>query len=280
MGIDAFIDHGFSDRDFLRHFLSSPEFTVATLKKLIPSKKSNQSKEDLVTEIEDALDRKVISAEDILLAYLEHPKPWLSFKLGSHLKEPDLDDAAFILRNFGEEKWYGAISDGKSNKKWYIRIHKVSNPSYIGIGEARTIDLNQNIRWIVAAEVCSEYVSLHWKGFSYTLQEESLRQNQFPYWMHIPKLFNELKELLKGDWEYPNLYERILSDLWNKYLNNEVGGFKYQWQHLRIRAEASGVALNARSSGNSDIDIRGLQALSKQLAINLAIVECASYYEA
>ncbi|WP_019500787.1 hypothetical protein [Pseudanabaena sp. PCC 6802] len=48
--------------------------------------------------------------------------------------------------------------------------------------------------------------------------------------------------------------------------NSELGGFKYQWQHLRIRAEASGVALNARSSGSSDIDVRGLQALSKQLA--------------
>ncbi|WP_019500788.1 hypothetical protein [Pseudanabaena sp. PCC 6802] len=219
MGIDAFIDLGFSDKDFLRHFLSSPEFTTTTLKKIISSKKTNQSKDDLVSEVERALDNKTISANDILLAYLECPKSWLSFKLGSHSKEPDLEDAAFLLSSFGEEKWYGAINAKKSDKKWYVRVHKISSPSYIGIGEARTLDRNRNIRWIIAAEICSNYIALHWKGFSYILQEESdIRQHQFPYWMHIPKFFDELKELLEGNWEDPNLNKLILSDLWHKYL--------------------------------------------------------------
>jgi hypothetical protein len=37
-------------------------------------------------------------------------------------------------------------------------------------------------------------------------------------------------------------------------------------QHLRIRAEADGVALNARSSGVTEVDVRGLQALARKLA--------------
>jgi hypothetical protein len=35
---------------------------------------------------------------------------------------------------------------------------------------------------------------------------------------------------------------------------------------FRIRAEASGVALNAHSAGISEINVKGLQALSRKLA--------------
>lgn len=54
--------------------------------------------------------------------------------------------------------------------------------------------------------------------------------------------------------------------MWNKYLNKSTNDFHYKWQHLRIRAESAGVALNAHSSGISEINVSGLQALSRQLA--------------
>jgi len=268
-GVKAFVDHGFSDRDFLQRFLVSSEFTATTLKKILPSAKSSQGKDSLANDIIDALDNGVITENDVLLAYIEQPKQWLSFQLGKHLEEPKLADSAFLLRNFGEEKWYGPIFNKKRNKKWYIRVHKVPNPSYIGIGETRKLDRSQNIRWIVAAEIADGYISLHWNGFTNSVYEDNeatLKQNQFPYWKYIPRFFDELKELFKGEWEYPILSKLVLSDLWDKYLNKKIEGFKYEWAHLRIRAEASGVALNARSAGISDIDVRGLQALSKQLA--------------
>ena len=268
-GVKAFVDHGFSDGDFLSHFLASPEFTTSRLKKILPSAKSSQGKNGLVNDIIYAMDSGVITENDILLAYIDQPKQWLSFQLGKHLEEPKLAESTFLLRNFGEEKWYGAIFNKERNKKWYIRVHKVPNPSYIGIGEARKLDLSQNIRWIVAAEIADGYISLHWNGFTNSVYEDNdatLKQNQFPYWKYIPQFFDELKELFKGEWEYPILSTLVLSDLWDKYLNKEIRGFKYEWAHLRIRAEASGVALNARSAGSSDIDVRGLQALSKQLA--------------
>ena len=268
-GVKAFVDHGFTDRDFLRHFLASAEFTTSTLKNLVPSAKASQKKEDLPYDIISALDNQLILESDVLLAYLEQPKSWLSFQVGKHSEDPELDDPSFLLRNFGEEKWYGAIFDAERNKKWYIRIQKVPNPSFIGVGAAKTIDRSQSIRWMVAAEIGSGYVSLHWNGFSsssYEDEDETLKQNQFPYWQYIPIFFDELKKLFKAEWDYPNLCKIVLSDLWDKYLGKELKGFKYNWQHLRIRAEASGVALNARSAGNSDVDVRGLQALSKHLA--------------
>lgn len=268
-GVKAFVDHGFSGIEFLRRFLASPEFTTSTLKKIFPSAKTSQGKEGLVNDIISALNDGLISENDVLLAYIEQPKQWLSFQVGKHLEEPKLSDSTLLLRNFGEEKWYGAIFNKDRNKKWYIRVHKVLNPSYIGSGEARRLDLTQNIRWILAAEIGDGHISLHWNGFSssvYEEDDETLKQNQFTYWKYIPQFFDELKELFKGEWEYPNLYKLVLSGLWDKYLNKEVRGFKYDWQHLRIRAEASGVALNARSAGISDIDVRGLQALSKRLA--------------
>ena len=51
--------------------------------------------------------------------------------------------------------------------------------------------------------------------------------------------------------------------MWNQYLQDTNN---YRWQHLRIRAEASGVALNAHSAGISEINVKGLQALSRKLA--------------
>ncbi|NJR19828.1 MAG: hypothetical protein HC785_32005 [Calothrix sp. CSU_2_0] len=50
--------------------------------------------------------------------------------------------------------------------------------------------------------------------------------------------------------------------MWDKYLNQSC----YKWKHLRVRAEASGLAINAHSSGVQEVNVRGLQALSEHLA--------------
>ena len=53
-----------------------------------------------------------------------------------------------------------------------------------------------------------------------------------------------------------------MTQLWDQYLSHN----DYQWRHLRIRAEASGVALNAHSAGVTEINVGGLEALSTELA--------------
>ncbi|WP_319422995.1 hypothetical protein [Pleurocapsa sp. FMAR1] len=58
------------------------------------------------------------------------------------------------------------------------------------------------------------------------------------------------------------IYTLILHDMWDKYIRNS----QYQWHHIRIRAESSGVALNAHSSEVKEINVKGLKALSGKLA--------------
>ena len=56
------------------------------------------------------------------------------------------------------------------------------------------------------------------------------------------------------------------SSNYNLVKYKSINGIAYKWKHLKIRAEASGLAINAQSSGIQEIDVRGLQALSQQLA--------------
>ena len=75
-------------------------------------------------------------------------------------------------------------------------------------------------------------------------------------------LFDELAKHCDRQWKYPNLQKIILHDMWGKYLNQSP----YKWKHLRVRAEASGLVINAHSAGVQQVDVRGLQALSQHIA--------------
>ena len=88
------------------------------------------------------------------------------------------------------------------------------------------------------------------------------RQVQFAFWKYIPTFFDEIIEFCQAKCHTPDLHTLILHDMWNKYISSDL----YQWQHLRIRAESAGVALNAHSSGIKEINVKGLEALSNRLA--------------
>lgn len=64
--------------------------------------------------------------------------------------------------------------------------------------------------------------------------------------------------------EHPALDELLLHKLWDKFLDKP----QYNWSHKRVRAESSGIALNAHSSGSAEVDIddAGLKDLSRTLA--------------
>ena len=266
MSPNAFVDNNFpSGIDFCIQFLSSPEFNKLTLRKLAPSASSKEKKHDLALRVAHALEQSQLTPNQVLLEYVTQPRRWLSLKQGQCEKTPNLQSPAQLLWEFGEQGWYGPIRDSTNLRKWYIHISKI--PDYVprGSGEANQVE-QPYIRWSVIAEVSHNYVALHWENFTFTEITEAHADQavQFPFWrdIHIPKLFDELADYLQGDWVYPNLHRLVLHDMWNKYLDN----FHYRWRHLRIRAEADGVALNARSSGVTEVDVRGLQALAQKLA--------------
>lgn len=268
MSINAFVDYGFpSGKDFCIQFLSSPEFKVATLRKIAPSVPSKEKKENIALYIANSLEKGDVTADEILLAYVKQPRMWLSIKQGQNTHTVNLKPPALLLTEFGEEGWYGPIQETNGLQKWYIRTYKIHD--YVRRRNGETSQLEEyNIRWSVIAEVGHNYVALSWEGFSFTprTDEQTEKSTQFPFWIYVPAFFNQLADYLHGKWEHPNLPRLILHEMWNKYLNKSTDDFRYKWQHLRIRAESAGVALNAHSSGISEIDVSGLQALSRQLA--------------
>ena len=201
-----------------------------------------------------------------MLAYVKQPKVWLSLKQKQIMIEtPRLQEPLQLLKKFGENGWYGPIRDINGSKIWYIHIYKI--PDVISRGVAQTTQIDErNIRWSVIAEINTNYLALSWNNFSYidsaNLDENHDNRSQFPFWKYIPALFDELANHCKSPWTDINLHELVLTQLWDGYLSHN----DYQWRHLRIRAEASGVALNAHSAGITEINVGGLEALSTQLA--------------
>ena len=265
MSIKAFVDNGYPEgSEFLTQFLSSPDFSDNTLKKL--SSLSNRfNKRQKALEIIDLLDKGELSKEEIMLAYVKQPKVWLSLKQKQIMIEtPRLQEPLQLLKKFGENGWYGPIRDINGSKIWYIHIYKI--PDVISRGVAQTTQIDErNIRWSVIAEINTNYLALSWNNFSYidsaNLDENHDNRSQFPFWKYIPALFDELANHCKSPWTDINLHELVLTQLWDGYLSHN----DYQWRHLRIRAEASGVALNAHSAGITEINVGGLEALSTQL---------------
>jgi hypothetical protein len=281
-GIEAFVDKGFPEGEiFCAQFLYSSEFNLGTLKGLVNHGKSRK-KTDLATSIAKSLETQEIGKRDVLLAFIRQPRKWLSFKLGVCTHYPVHQSAEILLTEFGEEGWYGPIRDLEDDSRtWYIRTQEV--PFYEqGISQAERAlpggipgEINSvatyKIRWTVIAEIGSNYIALSWNGFRHNeLRTSSVDPTveslmQFPYWKYIPNFFDELSQSCKTFWKHPVLHKLVLKDLWDKYLNNP----QYIWRHLRIRADNQGVALNVHSTGatdNEERQMRGLQALSKELA--------------
>ncbi|WP_339379136.1 hypothetical protein [aff. Roholtiella sp. LEGE 12411] len=248
-------------------FLSSNEFTLETLR-LISSGTGRFKKAELAVHIANALEKGKLTSDEILLAYVKQPRTWLSLKLGTCACTSNLNYSASLLQEFGQDGWYGPIHEpNQPKKKWYIRTYRIVDYVRRGSGTASQLD-ERYIRWSVIAEVDKDYLALSWDGFTYssTADEHIEQRTQFPFWNHIPGFFNELANHCQAQWTHPNLHQLVLHDMWDKYLNKSINDVRYKWKHLRIRAEASGLFINAHSSGIQEIDVRGLQALSQKLA--------------
>lgn len=278
--IEAFIDRGFPDTEtFCTQFLYSSEFSLSTLKDLVRSGKSRQ-KYDLAVNLSNAIETNAIDSNQVLLAFVQQPRKWLSLKLGHYTKLPILKSAITLFTEFGDEGWYGPIEDTITSRKWYIRSYRIpyyeqtyqtEGVSEFEIAERTKSVATYQIRWTVIAEIGETYAALSWNGFQHNeltsdlFDPEIKSLMQFPYWLHVPKFFKEFEHECEATWKHPILHQLVLGDLWDKYLSNT----QYIWRHLRIRADNRGVELNAHSTGafeQEHIQMRGLQALSRHLA--------------
>jgi hypothetical protein len=166
MSIKAFVDNGYPEgREYCIEFLSSPEFKKETLLKLMSLPLNNRAvKRDLALEINTRLENNQISYGDILLAYVQQSRTWLSIKIGQHTQNPSLMQPEQLFTQFGEQGWYGPIQDPDSSRKWYIRTYRIIGRIIRDTGEASQID-EYSIRWSVIAEIDKGYVALSWDNF-------------------------------------------------------------------------------------------------------------------
>lgn len=266
---DAFLDVGYLEGyPFFQKFLSSPEFTVDFLKSFNVSRKNNlKTKEGYAINIAEATESGEIDFNDLLIKYVKKPRVWLSLMQGSSSETPQLKDPLSLFCTFGESGWYGPIREATSSKVWYIytcRIEHYIPREYVDKeGNTKTFDIAY-IRWPVIAEVGEKYVGLSWDGFSNTSEEKKDSRSQFPFWLHIQGVFKDLETILGAKWEHPALDDLLLYKLWDKFLDKP----QYRWSHKRVRAKSSGIALNAHSGEDEEVDIddSGLKALSRTLA--------------
>lgn len=244
---------GEAGRDFCRKFLESSDFNHQTLLDIM--RLHSQSGGGLKSETAKAVAKYVeagsISPTSVMLAYVEQPRMWLSFKMGTAKRFPKLNKVDDLLIKVGEESWYGPIKS--SGSTWYVRIFLLP--------DGNSANNDSVIRWPVFARVTSSYLALSWKGFTFK-EEIAKPQSQFQFWKYVPSVFSEIEKFLGGQWEFPDLYWLIIEDMWKKYVDSS----SFTWRHDRIRAESSGIALNAHASKIREINISGLEGFTDKAA--------------
>ena len=268
-----FIDQGFGKGDtFTRAFLRSDEFLGHTLKSLAPptskrkrgSRRPKADKDSYASGVADAFADGRLDASDLLVAYSGQPRTWLTFLTGSHSKRPRMPSADLLLAEMGDEEWHGPLTlgSGYDRRQWFFRPFQVDHfaPERVGgplvrLGKAR---------WLVVAEVGVDYAALHWDGYSRYPELGAKNQRYFEFWKeeYLPTAVNELGKALGASWTFAPLSPLVLDHLWATYVDDD----DYAWEHLCVRADAQGVAVNARSARRRGMSKRGLKAFTSALS--------------
>lgn len=253
-----FIDRGYSDpHTFCIQFLQSPEFKLETLMKFIdyhPNKSSAAT--DVARKVRDnSIDKKLL-----MLEYAKQTRQWFALKTGEFPDPFEAEDPEKLLTEFGDENWYGPIENDEDDSKFYFRNHSFNDYRAID-GKVEVA----RIRWVVVANVAESHLTFHWNGFTTNSSDNTDSRSQFQFWNYIPDEIGELEDALDVEYDYPDFHQLILEEIWDNYISNP----EYTWNHLAVRAEASGVALNARSAGVQQLNVTGLLGLANKLAISV-----------
>ena len=268
--IDAFkiVDNN-SPKEFAQSWLASPDFTLTMLQEIgshlsIPM----NSKRPQIIEKISLLSDKIGVQNLIIKSLILRSRKWVTFKRSDIIvNSKDLQDANNLVQNTGESQWYGSIQlEEDPQAKWYIR------PVFIDhqfLQDGHSEPTKCKVRWLVFARIHEKFVSLHWNGFSHNEDEPELSNNQhnsqLAYWKYIPELFSEFQRKTGSVLRDIDLHDLILNKLWDTYRRNKL----YKWTDRKVRAEANGVFLNARSGGLLELTIdnkeKGLGSLSTSI---------------
>ena len=284
MPIEAFVMRYQEGEVFTEQFLSSPDFHVEALKQIVEDLRGHATgkpRSELVTyilrELRNPEKRDV--ANKIMKRLVCRKKDWMSVKVGTVTHIPMCEPIQRLVMSEGQEQWYGPTENpDDGGAYWYIRPVFVNHWEY-----NETLEKMQllPVRWLCFARVTEESISLHWRGFSYaesknpsSEEKNSARNSQFPFWSYVPTLFDEIENLSKAKVSFIPLHKLVLHQMWQHYMD-ESG---YRWTHRRIRAESSGVSLNAHAGGVYDINADGILHLATTVR-NAVQIELRSKYK-
>lgn len=194
-------------------------------------------------------------------------KDAISIKTGTVRRFTTAADPGELVTSDGREVWYGPVTcpGDTDDVAWYVRRKFVE---YWDVTEADSTPRRFQARWLCFARVTTEAISLHWRGFTYPSSPDAVqntqRNAQFAYWFYVPEFFDELEELLHARVEYVNLHNLMIHYLWDRYLEDS----NYTWKHIRIRAESSGVSLNAHAgASDNELNVGGILYLARTVRI-------------
>jgi hypothetical protein len=266
MGIDAFVlRYQLEGQQFADEFLASKDFDIETLKTIARdlNTPANQGRNRLVDLISLRASQDEFARRKVIEHLSGRKKGWLSLKAGRVTRFPNCSDPQELVIREGKEEWYGPVTctSDVAEARWYIRPVLIEHWEKL---ESDDRPRKVQIRWLCFARVVSRVISLHWRGFSYAQNpDEATHSNsQFPYWEHIPQLFEEIEELTRAKVSHINLHNLVLYELWDEYRGNPV---VYKWLDRRIRAESSGVSLSAHAGAVHDIDTGGIRHLASTI---------------
>jgi len=255
--------------EFAEAFLASTDFEMDMLRQIarrIDLLATGRSKSDLINLITRRVRANYENSpylSTIIQQLVARPKDAISAKVGQVSHFPILADANELVIRAGSESWYGPVNypGDEQYARWYIRPQFVDYWDILPSEEAPT---KLQARWLCFARVTESALSLHWRGFTYPNGpdgvENSAKRVQFPYWAYIPQFFEEISQLTNAKVDYVNLHRLLLHHLWDKFLEDT----NYNWTHTRIRAESSGVSLNAHAGvTDNELNIGGILHLAR-----------------
>lgn len=259
MNIKAFIDHGYeNEHTFCIRFLQSPDFLATTISQFATSGTNKESK---AVSVADGIFSESINKRKVLLALCKQPRQWFTYKKGEYENIPRLKKPSKLFTEFGRPGWYGPIKCRIEKANYYIKTFKFNFYTTGSDGKTQA----KPIRWLLIGKVEKEYISFCWNGFSTNHEDRIESSLQFAFWNYIPEAIEELEDKLEGNYKYESIHKLILKEIWDSYTQD----FDYTWRHLAVRAEASGVNLNARSKGVKDINVKGLLSLANTISKQL-----------
>jgi hypothetical protein len=245
-------------------------------------------KEQLVDFVAEAIVTGHVNLPYAALKICRRPCIWFTMLTGQSSQFPQRESLhKFFSTN--DEGWFGPLQDEEVGSSLYI--YRYNFFDYVTQALDSTADAGDNpdvsdddsdncsgsdtlVRvqrpWCVIFEIFPRYAVLSWNGSNHrTTDTESAPEHQFPFWIFIKKLLDEMPAWLPG-LVLIDPYNLFLSHLWDKYRNHP----EYSWEDVGARSEQDGVAMSARAGGGlrnvigigSNRTLKGIAALAERLA--------------